>query len=74
MAAIKGDSNFGEQLAEVLGLEGKLVQGIAINVQAGEIVVVTVSFFPTEEDLRGLTPLLEEYELTKKKIKSNGQG
>ncbi len=69
---IKGDSNFGEQLAEVLGLDGKLIKGISLRVYAGEIVTVTVAFFPTEDDLEGLKPLLEEYQLTKK-IKSNGQ-
>lgn len=58
--------DIGKSLLEVLGLSGRHVRSIVLNVAVDEVVTATVEFRPTEEEGDAVVAVLEEYILVPK--------
>jgi len=72
MAVIDGNSKVCKEIADAFGI--KNCSMLNIHLEVGRIVSITAKFYPEEEDLKKLGPILKNYQLVEKtpeKKKSN---
>ena len=61
MAFLTGANNIGKEISDALGL--KHVVNLDISIHLNSVVSVTALYYPEEDNVRALTPILKKYSL-----------